>query len=156
MIKDKRMVWLKLGIPLLALFAIAGLWTWGNGWKKDANEYLAEINAIVSVTKTSSGNNNVTRKNVKEQISALGDSNRILKISIDNQNAAIDQLAREAVEARAKSEELQKIADRALAQRRSAMSRLEEMTVTPGTRGDCEQLLSEANRALDIVYEAGL
>lgn len=89
------------------------------------------------------------------QIIALGESNRDLKASIVATNARIDEMAREAVRLKAKAAELKAIADKAQAQRQSALRKLSDMTITPGTRSDCFQLLREAEEALDLVREAG-
>lgn len=90
------------------------------------------------------------------QIIALGESNKRLKGAIADQNATIDQWAREAADRRAEAEEWRKIADRAQAQRQGALKRLSAMSVTPGTRDDCMTLLREAEEALDLAREAGV
>lgn len=89
------------------------------------------------------------------QIVALGESNRSFKVSMAESNLRIDELAREAVRLQARSAELKRIADKAEAQRQSALRRLSDMAATPGTRSDCMTLLREADTALDLVREAG-
>jgi hypothetical protein len=146
---------LKFGIPAIVLIAIVWLWNDRNGWKDKANGYLAELNSIVVVVRTASGNPEVTGDTVKEQISALGDSNRSLKISLDQQSLAVDEMAKEAIRLKAKNKELQEIANRARDQRSAAMNKLSEMTISPSEAQTCEELIDEANRALDLVYEQG-
>ncbi len=70
------------------------------------------------------------------------------------QNEAIDDLARREVAAKAEAKRLTEIARKAEAQRASAMRRLSDMSLTPGTRQDCVQLVREAEEALDIAYRA--
>ncbi len=93
---------------------------------------------------------------VPGQIIALGEANRALKTSIADQNRAIDDMAREAVRLKARAKELKAIADKAQAQRKSALARLSDLSITPGTRSDCMTLLREAEEALNLVREAGI
>jgi len=109
---------------------------------------------VVLAVQAASGNNDVTWKTAPGQIIALGESNRRLKDSIAVQNASIDEMAREAVRLRKHASEMQAIAAKARAQRASALARLSDMAVTPGTRADCLQLLAEAEAALDIAHGA--
>lgn len=90
------------------------------------------------------------------QIIALGEANRALKTSVAEQNRAIDDMAREAVRLKARAKELKAIADKAQAQRKSALTRLSDLTITPGTRSDCITLLREAEEALNLVRSAGV
>lgn len=89
------------------------------------------------------------------QVVALGDAVRQRDEAIRVNNQRIDDMAAEAVRLRAKAAELKAIADRAEAQRRSALKRLSDMAITPGTRADCLTLLQEAETALNLVREAG-
>ena len=89
------------------------------------------------------------------RIVALGESNRSLKAGIETQNRTIADMAREAVRLKARAAELKAIADKAEAQRRAALTRLSDMSITPGTRSDCMILLREAEEAIDLVREAG-
>lgn len=127
---------------------------------RDTRESLAtlqdEAQTVVLAVQAASGNDDVEWQTAAGQIIALGESNRALKIKMDAQSQAIDDMAREAVRLRAKAAELKRIADKAQAQRRAALERLSDMAITPGTRSDCLILLREAEAALDLVKEAGL
>lgn len=144
------------GIAVL-LLALA---VWGH-LKGDArvraerDDLKATVETSVEATKEASGNPDVTAETMAGQIRALGESNRTLKIEIDNTNRALDDMAREAKQAKAKAAELQRIVDRAIAQRDSALRELSDMALTPGTRDDLLTLVQEANDALDILRESG-
>lgn len=126
------------------------------GWK-DKFDVLTEEAAVVLVaTRSASDNPDLKWGQAAGQIVAIGESNRALKDAITNQNARVDELAAEAVRLKAQAVELQRIADRARAQRKAALERLEDMSITPGTRSDCMTLIKEAEAALDLVREAGL
>lgn len=114
----------------------------------------AEAKTFVVKVREASGNPQVEWSTAGGQIVALGESNRALKASVEFQNQRIDDLARQAVKARARAAELKAIADRAQAQKASALRRLSEMAVTPGTRADCMVLIREADAALNLVREA--
>lgn len=111
---------------------------------------------VLNAARAASDNPSLRWNGVAGQVTALGDSVRTLRLSLDTQNRAIDDMASEAVRLRAKAAELKKIADKAEAQRASALERLGDLGATPGTREDCLTLLREAEEALDIVREAGL
>lgn len=147
--------WIACGIAVVALVATVAI-----HFRTDAKTRAAlaalrdEAQIVVLATQAASGNDRIDWQTAPGQIIALGESNRALKASITEQNAAIDELARRAVAAKARAAELQEIADRAQAQRQSALRKLSNLTITPGTRTDCMQLLQEAEAALDITYQA--
>ena len=151
---------LKFGLPILA--AIGLIWSIAAhfGDDRDTRDALAIVKRqaahVLVATRSASDNPKLGWKETPGQIVALGESNRALKGAISLQNKAIDELAREAVRLRARAAELKRIADKAEAQRTGALRRLADLTITPGTRGDCMKLLSEAETALDLVKEAGL
>lgn len=110
---------------------------------------------VVLRTRDAADNPKLTWALVPGQIVALGESNKRLKGAIEDQNATIDQWAREAAERRAEAGEWKRIADKAQAQRQSVLKRLSRDAVTPGTRDDCMTLLQEAETALDLARENG-
>ena len=145
------------GLLLLAIVAGVVLHFKADARTRDKLATLeAQAKDVLVATREASSNPKLSWEGVAGQVTALGESNRTLRVSIGTQNDRIDQLAREAVAARAKAAELKKIADRAEAQRASALKRLSDMGATPGTRDDCLTLLREAEEALDLVREAGL
>lgn len=109
---------------------------------------------VIDATKQASGNEGLRADTTPGQIIALGESVRNLKDGIAQQNRAIDEMAREAVRMKARQRELQAIADKAVAQRQSALRRLSDLSLQPGTRDDCMTLLAEAEEALDLVHGA--
>lgn len=151
--------WKLIGIALAVLAVVSAV---GLHFRNDARtrDKLAtlrdEAEDVVLATQAASGNDKVTWELVPGQVVALGESNRRLKDSIKAQNLAIDELARREVALKARAKELKIIADKAEAQRRSALKWLSDMTLEPGAKNDCMLLLAEAERALDIVKEAGL
>lgn len=125
-------------------------------WKDRFDVLSHQAGQVLAETRIAADNPDLTWKATAPQIAALGRSNQRLKAAIGEQNKAIDDMAREAVRLRARAEELQVIADKARAQRKAALTRLADMSITPGTRADCETLLREAEDALDLVYQSGL
>lgn len=151
------------GGSLLLLALIVGLTLRGTYWKHDATRWherfdtlRGEAGVVLHATRAAADNPKLDWPQVAGQVVALGESNARLKDSITVQNRAIDDLAAEAVRLRAHAAELRRIADKAEAQRASALKRLSDLSITPGTREDCLQLLREAEEALDIAYKAGL
>lgn len=147
--------WIIAGLAVLALVATIAIHFRNDGRVRDERDALkATARDVVLATQAASGNDKVTWETATGQIVALGESNRALKTSVELQNEAIDDLARKAVQAKARAAELQRIADKAQAQRASALRRLSDMALEPGTRDDCLTLLREAEEALDLVKEA--
>lgn len=140
-------------IGLAGALVIGGLYWWGDrGWSK-FRTLRDESNTVLLAVREASDNPELEWKNAAGQVVALGESNSRLKGAIAEQNAAIDEMAREAVRLRARATELKRIADKAQAQRRSALQRLSDLSITPGTREDCMTLLQEAEEALNIVRQ---
>lgn len=142
---------------------MAGLLAWGMrvdhlraGYKSALEELTQEAATVVLAIRQASENEEVTWQTASGQVIAMGESNRSLKAAVARQNQTIDDMAKEAVRLKAKAADLKKIADRAEAQRQSALRRLSDMSITPGTREDCMVLLKEAEEALNLVREAGL
>jgi hypothetical protein len=109
---------------------------------------------VVIALREASGNDKVAWDTAAGQIVAMGESAKAKDAAIALQNERIDDLARRAVQARARADELRRIADRAEAQKASALRRLSSMAATPGTRDDCMTLIREADEALNLVREA--
>lgn len=143
-------------IGFLALAYAALGWSRADHWHKLFNALAAEAKTVLIATRDASDNPSLKWSDVASQVDNLGQSNRQFQAAIIEQNASIDQMAAEAVKLKAKASELRKIADTAQLQRKAALEKLNEMAITPGTRGNCEMLLKEANTALDLVREAGL
>lgn len=144
------------GLSIVLILALGGTWLWGHHWKGVAQDWAQQAGQVVLALRTASDNPKADWKTAPGQIIALGESNRSLKVAIDDSNSRIDLMAEEAVRLRARADELQEIARKAEAQRRAAYAKLSDMAITPGTRDDCMQLLREAEAALDLVREAGL
>jgi hypothetical protein len=140
---------------LTSIYLGIALHKWDH-WKAAAEDLQRQVNTVVIALREATNNPEADWATAPGQIRALGDSNKALKTSITAQNERIDEMAAEAVKLRAHAVELQQIADRAKAQRQAAYTRLSQMAITPGERADCEQLVKEANDALDIVHGAGL
>jgi len=148
-----------LGVGLAFLLTIAWalrLEQLRGDWQGRFKALDGQANSVLAAARVAADNPRLTWGGVAGQVYALGDDRRALTAAIAAQNVAIDDMAREAVRLRAGAAELKRIADLARAQRQSALDRLADMAITPGTRDDCEQLLREAEEALDLVYEAGL
>lgn len=139
----------------LALFAGVCWWQWGRLEEK-YDALAGQAGAVLASLRIAADNPKLTMKDAPGQAIALGESVRALHFRIEQQNAGIDQMAREAVRARAEARELRAIADKAQAQRQSALRKLSDLSITPGARDDCMQLLRESEEALDIAREAGV
>lgn len=149
-----RYPWQAACVALLC--ASAWLWHGWNRTKADLKGLQDWRGQVVVAIKEASDNPDVSARNAVDQIRALGTSNRSLKTAITEQNARLDDMAARAIKLKAKAAQLQEIAAKARAQRQAALDKLSEMAVTPGTRDDCEQLLQEADHALDLVRSAGI
>lgn len=150
--------WQPLAGALAALLAVAFIWTHLAADARLRGKYralTAQAGQVVIALRDASDNPRVKWDTAPGQIVALGESVKALRASVEVQNERIDAMAADAVRARAAAAELKRIADRAQAQRASALRRLSDMSVTPGTRADCMTLLREAETALDLVREAG-
>lgn len=150
--------WKLIGVGLIVVLALAWVARIDHlrAHYKAALSVLAEqAQTVVLAVRTASDNPKADWSTAPGQIIALGESNRRLKGAIEEQNLAIDEMAAEAVRLKARASELKSIADKAEAQRQSALRRLSDMSITPGTRNDCMQLLKEAEDALDLVRSAG-
>ncbi|MDZ4307543.1 hypothetical protein [Allopontixanthobacter sp.] len=125
-------------------------------WQGKFDVLSQQAGTVLVALRLASDNPELEWTGAAGQAQALGDSKRDLEAAIEVQNRRVDELAREAVRLQAKAAELQLIADQAKAQRRAALARLSDLSITPGTREDCTILLREAEDALDLIYEAGL
>jgi hypothetical protein len=149
--------WIGAGLLVLAvIFAVSQHFSRDDEMRDKITRYEQWGGQVIVATREASGNEDMGAKQVVGQIVALGNSNRSLKVALDNQTEAVNKLAQEAVRLRAEASELRKIADRAKAQRQAALDRLSDLSITPGTREDCLTLLSEANEALDLIYSSGV
>lgn len=136
-----------------AILAALFYWQWGR-WEDIAHRWQSEAQTVVIALREASGNDKVAWDTATGQIVAMGESAKAKDTAIAIQNERIDDLARRAVQARARADELRRIADRAEAQKASALRRLSDMTMKPGTRSDCMTLIREADEALNLVREA--
>lgn len=147
--------WIAAALAVLALVSTVALHFRADRKVRDALAKLQdEAETVVLATQAASGNDGVRWDTTPGQIVAMGESLRSLKQSIAVQNEAIDELARREVAAKAEAKRLTEIARKAEAQRASALRRLSDLSLTPGTRQDCVQLVREAEEALDIAYRA--
>lgn|GEM_PF-1171652 len=151
------------GLGIGAVAVILALLAWGlrldhlrGEWKGKYDALTAQAGTVLIALREASDNPKLGWDGAAGQATMLGASNRDLKDAVDRQNLRLDEMAREAVRLKAHATELKAIADRAQAQRQTALKRLSHMAITPGTRDDCMVLLREAEDALDLVYEAGL
>lgn len=145
--------WKLIGIGLLTVALTIAI-VRGNHWRDIAHRWQSEAQTVVIALREASGNNKVAWDTAAGQIVAMGESAKAKDAAIALQNERIDDLARRAVQARARADELRRIADRAEAQKASALRRLSSMAATPGTRDDCMTLIREADEALNLVREA--
>lgn len=147
--------WIGLGLALLAIVTTIALHFRNDGKTRDALKSALEWQGtVIEATRVASGNPKVRADTTPGQIVAMGQSIHDLKASVALQNEAIDDLARREVAAKAEAKRLTEIARKAEAQRASALRRLSDLSLTPGTRGDCLTLLAEAETALDLAYGA--
>lgn len=123
-------------------------------WHNVAQAFAKKAGAVVVALEEATGEP-ARWETAPGQILVLGQGIKDRDNRIAATNAAIDEMAREAVRLKAQAAELQRIADKAQAQRRAALARLSDMAITPGSRSDCLQLLREADEALNLVREAG-
>lgn len=126
------------------------------GWQDRWTILDGQARGVLAATQSASDNPKLKWSGVTRQINELGGAISGLKRGIENQNRSIADMANEAVRLKAKASELREIANKAQAQRKVALARLDDMATTPGTRADCQALLKEADDALNVVRDAGL
>lgn len=147
--------WKLIGAALAALALIAVIWSHFASdarTRRDLAKLTEEAGAVLFATQQAADNPDLTWTDTAGQIVALGESNRALKGEIAATNLRIDEMARQAVAAKAHAAEMVKIANKAKAQRAAALRQLSDMAATPGSRDDCMALLREAEEALDLVF----
>lgn len=146
-----------IGVGVLAL--VAAVWAHFSGdaaTEAKLDQLTREAGAVLFATRQASDNAELKWDETAGQITALGESRKELKFSLDEQSRRVDEMAAEAVRLRAEAAELKRIADKAETQRRGALRKLSDMAATPGDRANCLALLKEAETALDLIREAGL
>lgn len=141
------------GTSLVLLLGLAFAVQRANHWHRAYDKLHGQAVDVLTALSQASGQK-IPWEVAPGQIVALGETVRAQRLAIEATNLRIDQMAAEAVRLRAKADELRALAEKAEAQRRSALLRLGNMAETPGTRSDCMQLLKEANDALDLIREA--
>lgn len=149
--------WKLIGAGLTAIVLIVAFWAHlasDARTLKRLTTLTAEAGKVLSATRQAADNPDLKWKGTAGQIVALGESNKALKGEIVATNLRIDEMARQAVAAKAHAAEMVKIAEKARAQRAAALRQLSDLAATPGTRDDCMALLREAEDALDLVYGA--
>lgn len=148
--------WIGVGLIIAALWGMAFYYKNGRDHLQAVvDKFEVEAGNVVTALKQASDNPKVTWETAPGQIVAMGVGRRLLLEAVEERNQRIDEQAAEAVRLRKRGEELKRIADKAEAQRQSALKRLSNMSITPGTRSDCITLLREAEEALDLVRQAG-
>lgn len=142
------------GLSLALMLALAVCWWRLDHWHGVADALAKQAGKVVLALEHATGED-ADWHTAPGAIIALGEGIRDRDDAIRATNMKIDEMAAEAVRLKARAAELKAIADKAQAQRRAALSRLSDMTITPGTRADCLTLLNEAEAALNLVREAG-
>lgn len=155
--------YLKLGLGLGVIIALGLLYTmWqsaedrSDGWEAKYDEAVGHLGQMLGALRIASGNQELQLEGATGQIYALGDSNRRIRIELDETNQTVLAMAEEAVALKARAEKLQQIAERAERERDQALSELRSEALTPGTRDNLVKLVEEAEAALDLVRETGL
>lgn len=152
-------IWKPLGIGAGIVAALLLAWALRldhlrADWKGRFDQLTEQAGQVLFATRQAADNPKLQWQDTAGQIVALGESNRSLKGEIAATNLRIDEMARQAVAAKAHAAEMVKIANKAKAQRAAALRQLSDMAATPGTRSDCLALLAEAEEALDLVHAA--
>lgn len=149
--------WKHIAAALAVIGLIAAVWSHFASDARTRDKLAAltgQAGAVLFATRAAAANPDLKWQDTAGQIVALGESNKALKGEIAATNLRIDEMARQAVAAKAHAAEMVKIADKARAQRAAALRQLSDMAATPGSRDDCLVLLREAEEALNIAYEA--
>lgn len=142
-------------IGLITALALLGLYLWGSaGWKR-FDALSSQAGTVLIALRSASDNPDLKWKDAPGQAIALGESVKDMKAQTATQNQRINDMAAEAIRLRSEASVLREIVRKAKAQRRASVSRLSDLTISPGTREDCMTLLKEAEEALDLAREAG-
>lgn len=145
------------GLLILSLVTLGpALWI-TRGKLADARETITALEKwqddIVIAVRLASDNPETTEKTAKDQINQLGYIRIQLKAAVDEQNAAIDALARESEAAREVAARAQKERAAALKRADSLQAELRNRARVPAPASDMERAVRETQ---DELYEAGL
>jgi hypothetical protein len=124
-------------------------------WKAKYEHVIHQAATVVIALQQASGNEAVDWQTAPGQIIALGETVAQLNTTIADQNAGIEAQRQEGERLKALAAEETRLAEKWKAQRDSALRRLSDMAISPGTRSDCLVLLKEADEALSIARAEG-
>lgn len=153
----RLMMWLGIGLAFALLLGWAlRVDALRANWKLRFEGLTKEAGVVLAVTRRESGNRRLAWRGTAEQIELLGAAKRQWQEVARDQSNRIAELGTETTRLRQLGEAERLKAERAIAQRNNALSRLERQALTPGDREDCEAQLRSAQEALDLVFEEGL
>ena len=158
--------YLMLGVGLAFALVLA----WGmrvdhlrGQWKLKFDGLSHEVTIVLPAIREASGNDKLQWRPgkhdetaVAEQVRLLGKAKATWQQTATDQSQRIAELGTEAERLKRLSDEARKQAERAIAQRNTALAKLEQMELTPSERLTCEQQLKAAEDALDIAYRSGI
>lgn len=155
----KDMPWRLIGVGtviavLLAMTGCAKLDA--RKWHGRYDTLLASRNVVLVAIQDVAANSKLKWKDAAAQVRLVGESRDSWRTYGRGQSEKIGEMGRDAERLKALSTEAQRVAKRLIAQRDTAIERLEKRALTPWDRSDCARQLREAEDALDYVWGAGL
>lgn len=131
--------------------------------RSDYNGLTNEVSVVLPAVRDASGNPKLQWRPgkgdevaVAEQVRILGNAKQSWQQTATDQSQRIAELGAETAKLRQLNEQARRQAEVLIAQRNSALNRLEQQALTPGERQFCEAQLKSAEEALDTVYAEGL
>lgn len=144
---------------ILALLMFIGLLYYKGQYESVSEKFATlseQMTTIIVSIQEASGNDKVNVKTAAGQVYILGQDKKNIEMELAKTNSKLDEMAAEAVRLKEQNKVLQELANKARAQKEAALKELGDLTISPEKKRDCETLVREADRALDLLYKAGL
>ena len=132
-------------------------------WKLKFEGLASEVTVVLPAIREASGNPKLQwspghgdETGVAQQVRLIGQAKAQWQDTATTQSQRIAELGQETERLKKLSEENRLRAEKAIAQRNTALAKLEQMELTPGERATCEQQLKDAQSALDLVFGQGV
>ena len=151
---------LRLGVAIALALAVAGFVAWA--FRVDHlraywhDRYVTETGTVNASIANAIGNPDLKWKDVSQQVDRYAKGHAELQRQTIAANATINAMGAEAARLKRLNADMRAKADKAIAQRQTAIDRLARQALDPGERENCQQQIAAAQAALDLIYEEGL
>lgn len=132
-------------------------------WKHAYEGLSAEVTIVLPAIREASDNPKLQwrpgkgdEQGVAQQVRLIGQAKAAWQDRASEQSQRIAELGTEAERLKKLGEAERRKAEQAIAQRNSALAKLQRIELTPNERATCQQQLKDAQAALDIAFRSGL